>query len=316
MACDECRDFEELGITAVRASAIIRAVGPDWKRRLDQTRLRIGTNRACLCELPDLEVGYLLHTDTWENCVSAAGEDVTTFRINEPPNRMYEHIAAGHRVELHRLIAERQEQAYGERVAELAAELAYHYGLCGDQPKYLRFLELAGQQAVYRRAYHEAEQYYRDALAILETRLKSPDRDGRELTLQLALGEIMLATRGFSATATAEAYARARLLAERKGEAESLKVFFGLWNTASSRGELQAALALADQLVAIAGDGGGLSAHVTAHFAQGLTHFMLGHLREARRHFLQAIERYREEDFRDILDDLGASTLGFAGVNE
>jgi len=56
--CEECRDFEELGAIAVRASIAIRAVGSEWQRRLTETRLRIGNDsRVWLYELSDLAVG-------------------------------------------------------------------------------------------------------------------------------------------------------------------------------------------------------------------------------------------------------------------
>jgi len=42
IVCEECRDFEELGAVAVRASCAIRAVGPEWRRRLNDSRFRIG----------------------------------------------------------------------------------------------------------------------------------------------------------------------------------------------------------------------------------------------------------------------------------
>jgi predicted ATPase len=77
----------------------------------------------------------------------------------------------------------------------------------------------AGERAVERRAYREAEQHYREALALLDTLPESPARDSRELASQVALGGVVMATRGFSAVETVEAYARARILAERRGGA-------------------------------------------------------------------------------------------------
>src|SRR2546427_13290124 len=43
----------------------------------------------------------------------------------------------------------------------------------------------------------EAEQHYRAALVVLESLPNSPDRESRELTLQVALGHVIVATRGW-----------------------------------------------------------------------------------------------------------------------
>ena len=144
---------------------------------------------------------------------------------------------------------------------------AYHYRRCGDQTKALKYLELAGQQGLARCAYREAERHYSDALAILNALPESSERDRCELTLQLALGFARLTTRTASAE-TGEAYARARILAERAGGAQSVQAFFGPWLAANVRGEHRAALALADQMLEIARGVGGAVPLTMGHYAQ------------------------------------------------
>jgi tetratricopeptide (TPR) repeat protein len=106
-------------------------------------------------------------------------------------------------------------------------------------------------------------------------------------------------------------------LAECGGGSASLQVFKGLKDTAIARGEHRAALALADQMLEIAHRGDSALALVTAHYAQALPRHNLGELAGARQHFLQAMEHYREEDFRGkpIADD-GVNSRIFAGHNE
>jgi predicted ATPase len=77
---------------------------------------------------------------------------------------LYERVPAGQRAELHRRIAEREEQAYGERAKEIAAELAHHYSRTHDNDKAVTYFQLAGEQAVARGAMVEAEGHYRRAL--------------------------------------------------------------------------------------------------------------------------------------------------------
>ena len=229
---------------------------------------------------------------------------------------LYSRTPAGRQDELHRRVAEREEGAWGPCAAEIAVELAYHYQRCGNQAKVVKYLELAGERAFARRAFREAEQHYRNALFLVPMLSESPERDSREFNLQLALGGTLVATLGWPAAETAAAYARARTLAERAGEAESLEVFNGLFYTAITRGQLRNCQALADQALEIASRLGRPHNLVTVHFEQGLSCFFLGNLVGARDHLRRAIEYYREEDFRNIPEDRGVHSLAYRGLNE
>jgi tetratricopeptide (TPR) repeat protein len=127
---------------------------------------------------------------------------------------LYDRVPPSHRVELHQRIAARTEQAYGKRTAEIAAELANHYRQANRPDEAVRFFELAAERAIERRAYREAEQHYRDALAMLLTQPESIERNGQELRLQLALGPVLMGTEGWAALETERAYLRAQELAE------------------------------------------------------------------------------------------------------
>jgi predicted ATPase len=59
-------------------------------------------------------------------------------------------------------------------------------------------------------------------LEALRTLPESPERDRRELAFQIAIGTPLIAVHGYSAPQTGAAYAHARLLCERLGEAEPL----------------------------------------------------------------------------------------------
>jgi predicted ATPase len=128
-----------------------------------------------------------------------------------------EQIPATRLSRLHSRIATYLEERYGERSSEIAAELAYHYGRCGNSNMTLKYLELAGHQARARHAFHEAEQHYRNGLAVLKGLPESPDHDGQELKLRLSLIDVLRLTRGWAASETVEAAARIALLAERSG---------------------------------------------------------------------------------------------------
>jgi predicted ATPase/DNA-binding winged helix-turn-helix (wHTH) protein len=83
---------------------------------------------------------------------------------------LYKRIPPGRRIQLHERIAVRAEAAYGQQVEEVAAELAYHYGLCGNKAKTLKYLEIAGRQAEQRSAYAESVGHFAAAIELLKSR--------------------------------------------------------------------------------------------------------------------------------------------------
>jgi len=229
----------------------------------------------------------------------------------------YEALLKSRRKELHHQVAQTIEENLPALKDARPEVLARHWSEAGETEPAIAAWQRAGEQAVERSAYREAERHYRDALTNLESVPESAGRDARELKLQLALGGVMAATRSWSGVDTAAVYARARALAERAGAAEALPAFFGLWATALTRGELRAALVLADQMLAIEHGIDRRHALDAAHYAQAFSRLSLGDLAIARQHFLQAIEHCREEDFRSDFEGHGGyEALAWTAVNE
>ncbi|ETX05536.1 MAG: hypothetical protein ETSY2_22405, partial [Candidatus Entotheonella gemina] len=78
----------------------------------------------------------------------------------------YQRIGVARRVRLHRRIGERVESAYGDRVAEIAAELAMHYRRGQDHARAVRYLRLAADNASRRYANREAVDFLTHALQL------------------------------------------------------------------------------------------------------------------------------------------------------
>src|SRR5262249_51235484 len=98
---------------------------------------------------------------------------------------------------------------------------------------------------------------------------------------------------------------------------ESVRVFRGLWASALTRGELRAALLLADQMLEITHGLDRLQARGAAHYAQGFSRLCLGDLPIAREHFRLGIEHCLERDFRGDTETFGGyDALAWAAVNE
>ena len=68
---------------------------------------------------------------------------------------VYARLGGGQKVRLHRLIGERKEAGYGERVGEIAGELALHFERGRDYPRAVRYRQSAAEQALRRSGQHE-----------------------------------------------------------------------------------------------------------------------------------------------------------------
>ena len=94
------------------------------------------------------------------------------------------------RQRLHLRVAEAMERVYPQTLEEYAAGLAHHLyqaGAAAGPEKTVRYLALAGDQAIRAVAYEEAEHLYQMALEVLD-RSREPD-ESRRCELLLALGE-------------------------------------------------------------------------------------------------------------------------------
>jgi len=166
---------------------------------------------------------------------------------------LYERIPAGQRIGLHNRIGEREEQAYGDRAKTIAAELAVHFERGREYRQAIKYLQQAGENALQRSANREAIAHLTSALELLQTLPDTPVRAQQELTLQVAIGVPLMATKGWSAPEVERAYIRARELCEQLGETRQLfSVLRGLWECYSVQGKLVAARKLGEQLLKLA----------------------------------------------------------------
>ena len=121
----------------------------------------------------------------------------------------------------------------------------------------------------------------------------SPDRARRELELQLALGQALRTTKGFGHPDTGKAYSRARELCHDIGEAPQLfPVLFGLWEFHQNQGDLESAVEVAEQMLALAESVGDSGLIVAAHAVMADNLLCVGDPQAAREHAAQAVALY------------------------
>jgi predicted ATPase len=202
---------------------------------------------------------------------------------------LYEGLGTARRGQLHRRIGARLEVGYGARVGEVAAQLAVHFERGGDVRRAVHAWQQAGEQAARLNAHHEAIMAFRRGLALLATQRDGPEHTQQELTLQLTLGEVLMAVKGIAAPEAAEAYARAHMLCQQFGEPPELgRVLYGFYRSHVGQGRVRAAVEVSQQLLALAQRQPAMGGLPEGHLTMGGAAFFEGDFVAARTHLEQA----------------------------
>ncbi len=227
------------------------------------------------------------------------------FRRGAPPEASYtfkhalvrdaahESLLKAQRQQLHARIAHALEERFPETVDAEPELLARHYGEAGLTERAVDYWQRAGQQALVRSATAEAVVHLTEGLKLLKSLTSGPERQRRELGLQLALGQASIAAKGFAAAETGRAYARAHELCRELGDTPQLfPVLYGLSVFHFQRGEVNAAHDVAQELLRLGQERGDDTARITGHRMIGSATSQMGRFPESRDHFEAALALY------------------------
>jgi predicted ATPase len=143
----------------------------------------------------------------------------------------YEALLKSRRRDLH-LVAARAIDEQFPALKEAHPELlAGHWTEAGETELAFAAWRKAGEQAMQRSANEEATAHFTRGLALINTLPDTPERTQGQLTLQAALGSVLLITKGLGAPEAREAYDNARLLCRQLGDTPQL---FRILNALSS----------------------------------------------------------------------------------
>jgi predicted ATPase len=179
----------------------------------------------------------------------------------------YGTLLRGRRQELHGRVAGALETHFADLVERQPELLAHHLTTAGDTDRAAHQWLKAGQYAAEQSAYLEAIAHLERGLGLLPSLPESPDRDGCEINLQLALAGCLLTAKG--AVAAKLPYMRAFDLAESSGSPQQrFDALYGVWQSTNMSGGSAAASPLSARLLSIAeqeaDDGLRLQAHHSA----------------------------------------------------
>jgi class 3 adenylate cyclase/tetratricopeptide (TPR) repeat protein len=183
------------------------------------------------------------------------------FRRGTPPNAeyifkhalvqdtAYSTLLRSRRHEIHARIANTLETQFPHIVHGQPELLARHCAEAGMGDKAVAYILKAGQQAIARCAMIEAVIQLRRGLDLLSSVPDDVARREHELNFQITMGQALLATKGYSAPESGDAFARARHLCEQLDCPPQLgSVLRGQFVFRLVRGELEQAERHADEI--------------------------------------------------------------------
>ena len=288
---DERTVLEGASVVGMECSSVAIAAGlgqtPDWVERHceELARRHRFLSPAWLVELPD-------------RTITPRHRFQHILYLEVP----YSLVPAMRRSQIHQRIAEKGVAVYGDKVSEIAAELAMHFEQSRDWPRALQYLTQAAENATQRSAHYEAANLASRALEVLPALPETQNHVQQEIRLRMILGVSLMAIKGFAAAEVDEVYKRARQLCFAQGPSPQL--FHVLWSAglfSVFSGELRSALEIAEQLLQLANrlEDGALI--MEAHRAVGLTLLEFGKCSESMQHLGEAIalyEKHRNHPYR------------------
>ena len=197
--------------------------------------------------------------------------------------------------------------------------LAHHYSRSSDAAKAVEYLTLAGEQAARRSADAEAVACFTAALDLFKTLPDAADRARQELTLQLSLGALLMATSGYTDAGLEQAYTRARELCLQVGEPlQNAQVLFGLLVFSTMQGDLVGSLALGEQFLPLAQRQQEPALSLVVEFTMAATLLWMGQLDAAQAHYDRALTFSAPESDRELSyalgQDLGSCVLVYSAA--
>jgi predicted ATPase len=254
----------------------LAVIGADFSLGLIE-KVIVGSRDELERMLSDLQLGEFIYEQP------ALPDVEYSFKHALTQDVAYNSILIEKRKNLHRRIGDSIEALFGNSIEDHYTALAHHYGRSADSAKAIDYMSRAGEQAIGRSAVAEGINYLSSAIELLKTE-RDPDSFVRqEIRLQMALGAMYAASKGYGAPEREKAYGRARELCERIGEERELVPI--LWNLTQlhiERAELTKAHQLAEHTLRLAAHLHDSTLHMGAYYNCAELSYRQGEPQQAR----------------------------------
>ena len=245
--------------------------------------------------------------ELWERrVIQRQGEDTYDFSHDKLREVAYAEVGPARRRLLHRWVAEALEMISASDLDAVSSHLARHYRARRAARRAIPYYHRAAKSSQRVYADNEAIGYLTRALELLESLPQTKERDELELELLISLGPSLTVIRGYASSEVGRIYSRARLLCEfAKAREQYFPVLWGSWVFHVVRADLPAAKELASRFFHLAENQENPTISAAGHFTMGCTLFQLGDLKQARKHFEEALARYDPKHYPFLLHAYG-----------
>jgi predicted ATPase len=223
----------------------------------------------------------------------------------------YESLLKRRRQELHERIATSIEARFPQLVESQPELIAHHFGEAGLADKAIPYWLTAGRLAAARSANMEAIAHLHFGLDCVRTLPPGASRSCFELSLQLALGGPLIASRGFGSNEAEAAYQRAQELSrELQSEADLFAALRGLGYVYQVRANLSGAASLVEEAVVLAKRSAEPELLAEADHFAGMISFHLGQFQSSRDWLKRSAEAGEHRDSFYEVYGINMSVLG------
>ena len=188
-------------------------------------------------------------------------------------------LRATRKATLSRDVAQALEGCYGERTASVANELALLWEAAREYARAADYFLQAARNAAQVNAHREAVQLAERGLEAVRKLPETPERNGRELGLQLALGFSLQSVLSWAAPEAGAAFTRARTLCEQMGDdPRFFAALVGVWAYHLVRAQYETAHGLCEQMLQLAEQSQDPALLVVASMCWAKVHYFQGDL--------------------------------------
>jgi class 3 adenylate cyclase/tetratricopeptide (TPR) repeat protein len=195
----------------------------------------------------------------------------------------YGTLLRGRRQKLHGRVAAALKTHFSDLIERQPELLARHLTAADDTERAADQWLVAGRHAAAQSAYLEAIAHLERGLGLLNSLPKSPERDGCEIDLRLALAGCLLTAKG--AAAAKIPYTQAFDLTENNGsQQQRFDALYGVWQSTNMSGGSTAASPLSERLLRIAEQDGDAGLRLQAHHSAWATWAFAGDPAKTKTH--------------------------------
>lgn len=231
-----------------------------------------------------------------EQGLNRLGVEAYDFSHDKLREVAYQSLSSIRRRMLHRRVAEALEFYHAAQLDEISHQLAHHYERGGLAAKAIGYYEHAATAAHRLGAVQEAIGYLTHAQTLLPLLPANDDQPRLALTLQIALGPLLLATKGYAAPAVERAFSEAWRLCQQAGDAQQrFQVLWGLSRFYQVKPDLAKGTAAARDLLAQAQTEENPELLLEAYSIAGTHLFHNVALRDAKQYLDESLVLYDRE---------------------